>query len=647
MSKINVAILGGGVGALTAAFHLTQPALAGRYQVTVYQQGFRLGGKGATGRGPHGRIEEHGLHMLMGFYRRAFRMLRTTYDEWQLGGHCPAGHPFRTFEQAFEPMNDLTVMERVGSDWVPWRLHLPSNPAKPGLETETELNTRERPIDFVRPLVELAWRSAKAALPSAGLGAPTLGSLAAGARRLARSPIASVVQPLVAQLNALIAVIGKLLRGSYVFGHSVRRGLWGAEFLAVLAKGILLDARDGDFDALDDFEVREWLQKHGLSKQLSEWVPIQLLCDLGFAYRGGDNSSMQNASAAAGVTLRVLLRCILRYRQAPLFRMKAGMADTLFTPLYQVLQDRGVAFQFFHRVKRLDLAGSNVERISIENQVARAALRTPYDPLMMRADGVQSWQSEPDWAQLAGAKVEHQFESPLPSPYGQDLVLTRGSDFDHVVLGISLGGLPGISPDLEQRADWQNMLHGVPTVKTQSAQLWLRTPPLANQLHCTYAPPFSTMSDMSDLLPREDWGADGPKSLQYLVGTLPEAGPHGMSDAERMRRNMARFLREEAPGISPELTPAALYHPDPQASEQERLDFQFVKENHNPSDRYVQSFPGTISKRLPSKLPGVDNLALAGDWVRTGLSVGCVESAVQGGMQAANVVQGLPQILVD
>src|SRR5918996_2501538 len=65
---IKVAVLGGGCAAMTAAFELTRPEHRGRFRVTVYQQGWRLGGKGASGRGPAGRIEEHGLHVWMGWY---------------------------------------------------------------------------------------------------------------------------------------------------------------------------------------------------------------------------------------------------------------------------------------------------------------------------------------------------------------------------------------------------------------------------------------------------------------------------------------------------------------------------------------------------------------------------------------------------
>src|SRR5690606_146372 len=64
--KIKVAVLGGGVAALTTAFELTSTEeLRAKYDVTVYQMGWRLGGKGASGRNRAvaNRIEEHGLHI--------------------------------------------------------------------------------------------------------------------------------------------------------------------------------------------------------------------------------------------------------------------------------------------------------------------------------------------------------------------------------------------------------------------------------------------------------------------------------------------------------------------------------------------------------------------------------------------------------
>ncbi len=66
---------------MTAAFELTRPEHRGKYHVTIYQLGWRLGGKGASGRGPADRIEEHGFHVWMGFYENAFRLLRECYSE--------------------------------------------------------------------------------------------------------------------------------------------------------------------------------------------------------------------------------------------------------------------------------------------------------------------------------------------------------------------------------------------------------------------------------------------------------------------------------------------------------------------------------------------------------------------------------------
>src|SRR5579864_8792444 len=78
---IKVAIVGGGCSSVTAAFELSRPEHKGKYEITIYQLGWRLGGKGASGRGPADRIEEHGFHVWFGFYENAFRLMRECYAE--------------------------------------------------------------------------------------------------------------------------------------------------------------------------------------------------------------------------------------------------------------------------------------------------------------------------------------------------------------------------------------------------------------------------------------------------------------------------------------------------------------------------------------------------------------------------------------
>ena len=78
MTKQRIAIVGGGMAALATAFQLTQSEdLRERFEITIYQMGWRLGGKGATGRDDKGRMVEHGLHIWFGCYENAFRVLMT------------------------------------------------------------------------------------------------------------------------------------------------------------------------------------------------------------------------------------------------------------------------------------------------------------------------------------------------------------------------------------------------------------------------------------------------------------------------------------------------------------------------------------------------------------------------------------------
>ena len=121
-----IAILGGGAGALAAAFGLTErPGWRDDYEITVYQMGWRLGGKGASGRnaGDDQRIEEHGLHVWSGFYENAFRVMRACYEEMDR----PPGAPLATVEDAFKPQNFVTFTEFVGGEWKDWNLDFPMN----------------------------------------------------------------------------------------------------------------------------------------------------------------------------------------------------------------------------------------------------------------------------------------------------------------------------------------------------------------------------------------------------------------------------------------------------------------------------------------------------------------------------------------
>src|SRR6185503_7408768 len=127
---IRVAVAGGGCAAMAAAFELTRPEPGGRYRVTIYQRGWRLGGKGASGRGAAGRIEEHGLHLWMGFYENAFRLMRECYAEL---GRDPQTCAIADWRDAFAPAPLVGVADQMPDGrWLPWMASLPPTEGLPG-----------------------------------------------------------------------------------------------------------------------------------------------------------------------------------------------------------------------------------------------------------------------------------------------------------------------------------------------------------------------------------------------------------------------------------------------------------------------------------------------------------------------------------
>lgn len=94
-----------------------------------------------------------------------------------------------------------------------------------------------------------------------------------------------------------------------------------------------------------------------------------------------------------------LLRQMCGYKGSPFWKMQAGMGDTVFAPLYEVLQRRGVHFEFFHEVTRLRPSedGSRIATIELRRQVE--LVDGTFDPLA-DVGGLPCWPSTPDWSQL-------------------------------------------------------------------------------------------------------------------------------------------------------------------------------------------------------------------------------------------------------
>ena len=115
---------------LSAAYQLTKtPELRQYNHVTVYQLGWRLGGKCASGRDGQGRNLEHGLHVWFGCYENTFRLLRELYEAPQR----PPNPRLKTWRDAVKPQDYTPIgVLRDDGTWDYWPLTWPTNDGTPG-----------------------------------------------------------------------------------------------------------------------------------------------------------------------------------------------------------------------------------------------------------------------------------------------------------------------------------------------------------------------------------------------------------------------------------------------------------------------------------------------------------------------------------
>jgi len=679
-----VAILGAGMAGLAAAWRLSEPGWRDEVSVTVYQRGWRLGGKGASSRGPNGRIEEHGLHLWLGYYENSFRLLRECYAELDRPVTDPAA-PIQTWRDAMIPSETVGLEDRRSDGWHHWLGQFSPNDLRPG---EPDASGREFSVaDFLRRALQLITDFLDS-LPDEGMasgdmvlsGSPDAPAgpsvLVSGLRVtvlaaileataqvrgvLDRSSIASSV----VALDRAIAATNEALRSLVEDDADLRRtwhlvAVMTAVVRGMLADGIVTDERG--FRALNDEDFLDWITRHGAPPEVADFAFIRGLYDLVFA-EGGASRSQRGVSA--GVAVFLTTKMFFEYRGAIFWKMAAGMGDIVFAPLYQALRRRGVRFEFFHRVDHLHVSAdrARIEAVTMGRQVHLAPGLVSYEPLM-RVGGLPGFPSTPLVEQLdASADIEGE---PLEShfcdwPDAETRVLRYGEDFDVAVLAISLGMTPIVCRELiDDRREWQAMVKHVTTTATQSVQLWLREDESSlgwrepGATVSAYEPPFHTWASMPQLIDVERWPAtDRPGSIAYFCGALqaswPPDAPARAYVAEHrahVRANAVELAERRLAHLLPGTSARGAFRWDLLCGRdghtgRSAIDTQLCLANIDPSDRYVQCSPGSDAYRLRADESGYDNLVLAGDWTDNGLNAGCIEAATLSGLQAANAVLG-------
>jgi uncharacterized protein with NAD-binding domain and iron-sulfur cluster len=680
-----VAILGGGMAGLAAAWRLSEPGWEEEFDsVTVYQRGWRLGGKGASSRGQNGRIEEHGLHLWLGYYEHSFRLLRECYDELDRPSTDPAA-PIQTWREAMLPAGTVGLEDRRLGGWHHWLGQFSSNELEPG---EPEAGCQEFSVlevlrrslqlitDFLESLPDDQLSGERLALSgspepprpsSVVMTRMRVGVLAAileASTQLEGALDRTSISSSIGALDRAIKTTNHALRGLAEEDPDLRRTWHLVAILAAVARGMLADgivAGERRLEALNDEDFLDWIGRHGAPEDVADFAFIRGLYDLGFGDAGAGRSQ---GGMSAGVAVFLTTKMFLEYRGAIFWKMAAGMGDIVFAPLYEALSRRGVRFEFFHRIDHLHLSPdrTRVEAVTVGRQVRLSEGRQHYDPLV-RFGGLPCFPAAPALDQLdACSELEGQ---PLEShfcewPDAEERVLRDGVDYDVLVFAVSLGMIPLVCGELlEHRGEWRAMVDHVKTTPTQAVQLWLREDehalgwPYPGATVSAYEQPLHTWASMPQLIDVECWPpAERPGAIAYFCGALAAPYPpdgnwraYVAEQRARVRANAIELVEKRLAHLLPATSQGGSFrwellcgrngHSGPAS-----IDTQFYLANIDPSDRYVQCAPGSNAHRLRADESGYDNLVLAGDWTNNGINAGCIEAATISGLQAANAALG-------
>lgn len=676
-----VIILGGGMAGLATAWELSHGDWRSRLGgITVYQRGWRLGGKGASSRGRNGRIEEHGLHLLLGYYDETFRILRGCYAELDRERTDP-DCPIRTWDQSVRPSGDIGLAETADGRWSHFVTRFSTNgalPGEPGI-ADPELS----PIAVARRSIGLLLDFHRSSGPPPSDGGVFLSAdpdphrgrrgadLATAARTAGLTVLAVTLETadlgmeaarllgspaLMETVDASVGAVRDALRRVVMADPGARRTWYLVDLVATNLRGMITDRLLLDevgFGAIDHLDYRQWLGKHGAAAETVDSPIVQGMYDLVFGYEAGDRDRPR---FSAGVGLQLAGRMLFDFKGGIFWRMQAGMGEVVFAPLYQALRSRGVEFRFFHRLDdvRLSPDGRSVGQIMLSRQVETGAgVDDDYQPLI-RVGGLPSWPDAPDPAQLATHVPAGELETHGAAGSDAGHVLLRaGDDFDTVVLAVPVGMIPYVCAEVVAADDrWSAMVANIGTVATQTFQVWLDADERALGWHgpqgttlSGFAQPFDTWASMTHLLDREQWGENPPRSIAYFCGSLPDEAAAGDAAGEGVRRSAIDFLDRRVGALWPGAVDAnggfrwdLLHTGTAGPAGSERFDSQYWRANTDPSERYVQSLPGTDRFRLRPDDSGYDNLMLAGDWTDCGLNAGCVEAAARSGVIAARAI---------
>jgi uncharacterized protein with NAD-binding domain and iron-sulfur cluster len=642
--RVRIAILGAGPAGLACAWLLSNPTIDGKpawkasangappiLDLTVVEQHALPGGKAASVRraDSHGgrRIEEHGLHVLMGFYTNVLALVKQLGTESLLvdtptlrvpAGAAP-GDVASALEIAIQPWEqrvapapapppgaDLQRAKVLERSFVAMLDRSTESARRPllrgtlflGRQVQHLLESHdnappaiESPFhaDVLRGLVKsMQWNAGGGRVWDSG-ETPTaasleqMGAMARMLRQLARAAMSDPDGP-----------GDRLAAEALELGTTILSGLQEHDLLPTCAiaepgrLGTDVGLADWALSLQAEFDgvtIREWLEQHGIARGFVSRSRLLAALTAGlFTTPDG---------IAAGTFIHGAARLALDFQGAPFKRMRGGTGEVLIAPMYEALNAKGVTFLFRTKVDELiQVAGSDPPRI--ESVSMTTPVRKASDTLFVAAPSAH-------WAR-AGWTAPAQGEMQAPTTKAR-------LEADSYVLALPpFGGpLPGLPEKLAES------LRKIGHRATVALQQWTDGDPrYPSRIVAPLPDPMRCAAAMEHLT--GDEGANVCFPPVYYCGDL---------DDETARAFAAQGWKAWLAANGPSMQGGA------------RVGEPFVSANIEGSARYVAADPDTQACRRGVEDSEASNLWLAGDWTKGALSCGSIEHAVTSGLEAA------------
>lgn len=269
--------------------------------------GWRSGGLCASGRVlPEYWVNQNGTHYLFGCYTNSLQLGRQVYDYLQSVGDTRFG----TFDEQLVPRNLIVLSQFYKGNWTKWALQMPENGQKPGLKTSAPTSKLMSGVILLQHTLHyLMTEPVQAELAPQDGDSSDHHSLIGNIFSRIGQDIASVLDGslkniiswLMAKLEdaleladklhldgllngivdvliALRSLIGKIL-GQPSRDSLIATRIWLISDIGLtVAIGYIQDRAftEKGFDALDDYDFRDWLRKHGAFRWCSlarRWRP--------------------------------------------------------------------------------------------------------------------------------------------------------------------------------------------------------------------------------------------------------------------------------------------------------------------------------------------------------------------------------------